>query len=99
MTELRNTLNFFEKQFYKKKAMIRLFLLSFIIRAHGAMHSQAEHPELKQLNLDKTLMATLKWSDESKNYVQMFKASREDCMYRGSFPEDEGSKILGYFFL
>ena len=75
--------------------MIRLFILSFIIGAQGAMHSQAEHPELKKLNLDRTLMATLKWSDESKNDVQMFKASLDDCMYRGSFPEDEGSKILG----
>ena len=75
--------------------MITLFLLSFIIGAHGAMHSQADPVELEHFNIDETLLANLKWSDGSKNAIQMFKASLEDCMYRGSFPEDEGSKILG----
>ena len=75
--------------------MITLFLLSSIIGAHGAMHSQADPVELEHFNIDETLLANLKWSDGSKNDIQMFKASLDDCMYRGSFPQEEGSKILG----
>ena len=75
--------------------MITLFLLSFIIGAQGAMEYQAEPVELEQFNIDGTLLATFTWSDRSKNDVQMFKASIDDCMYRGSFPEDQGSKVLG----
>ena len=75
--------------------MITLFLLSVIIGAHGAIEYQAEPVELEQFNIDGTLLATFTWSDRSKNDVQMFKASIDDCMYRGSFPEDQGSKVLG----
>ena len=75
--------------------MITLSLLSFIIGAHGAMHSQGDPVDLEHFNIDETLLANLKWSDGSKNDIQMFKASHEDCMYRGSFPQDEGSSILG----
>ena len=73
--------------------MIRLFLL--IIGAHGAMESVAEPVELKQFNLDGNLIATFEWSNGLKNDAQMYKASLDDCMYRGSFPEDQGSKVLG----
>ena len=73
--------------------MIRLFLL--IIGAHGAMESVAEPVELEQFNIDENLLATFKWSNGLKNDAQMFKASLDDCMYRGSFPEDQGSKVLG----
>ena len=73
--------------------MIRLFLL--IIGAQGAMESVAEPVELEQFNIDGNLLATFTWSDRSKNDVQMFKASIDDCMYRGSFPEDQDSKVLG----
>ena len=76
--------------------MITLFLL--IIGAHGAMEYKAEPVELEQFNLDGTLLATCKWSDGSQTNVQMFAPNPEAlefCMYRGSFAEDEGSKILG----
>ena len=78
--------------------MIILFLLSIIGGAHGAMEYRAEHGELKQLNLDITLMATFKWSDGSQTKVQMFAPSPQDfkdCIYRGSFQEDRWSSILG----
>ena len=74
--------------------MIKLFLLSFFIGAHVSM----KYPELKQLNLDETLLATFKWSDGSQNNVQMFAPNPEAlelCLYRGSFEEDQGSSILG----
>ena len=82
--------------------MIILFLLSlFIIEAaHGAMEYKAEHGELKQLNLDSTLMATFKWSDGYQTKVQMFAPSPQhlqDCIYRGSFQEDRFSSILGFY--
>ena len=79
--------------------MITLFLLSLIIgAAHGDMNYPAEHGELKQLNLDRTLLATFKWSDGSQTNVQMFAPSPQDlkdCIYRGSFQEDRFSSILG----
>ena len=79
--------------------MIILFLL-FVVGAHGAMHYKAEHGELRQLNLDRTLMATFKWSDGSQTKVQMFAPSPQhlkDCIYRGSFKEDNSSSILGFY--
>ena len=80
--------------------MITLSILSLFIigGAHGVMNYKPDHGELKQLNLDGNLLANLKWSDGSQTNVQMFAPNPEAlefCMYRGSFPKDEGSKILG----
>ena len=80
--------------------MIVLFLL-FVIGAHGSIdYYKAEHGELKQLKLDRTLMASFKWSDGSQTKVQMFAPSPQhlkDCIYRGSFKEDNSSSILGFY--
>ena len=75
-----------------------LFVLLVNIGANFALpraiQNQTEPVFLKRFNFNGTL-ATLEWSDGKETTVKLVATSLEDCIYKGSFQEDQGSSILG----